>query len=413
MRWIYQIPATFLLAFLSISAGAQSNNDAVEQYAEAGQQALAAGQFTIAQTNFEKLAALEPGIAEVHATLAVIDFKLHAYEQAVKEIRTAQKLKPSLPKLDSLLGQSLAEMGRFKEALPGLEKGFKQTADLGGSAHVRIAAPARLAPASIAMQMPWRSRWALNKFYPKDPEVLYHTGRIYGNIAYVVMERLHDEDPGSVWMLQAQGEANESQKDYDAAIVAFNHVLTIDPTRTAIHYRLGRVYLKRFQDQQKPEDRDAAVREFTAELAVDPADGNAAYELGTLAHDKGDLEEARKDYEQVVARFPDFEEALVGLAGVLLESQNPKPAVPLLEHATELRPEDQVAWYWLALAQRSARRPPGLTNRNDPLPGTTQGRCKPWPSPPLRRRSHPTESRPGDAALTMNKLPWQADGQSA
>ena len=352
MRWIYQIPATFLLAFLSISAGAQSNNDAAEQYAEAGQQALAAGQFTIAQTNFEKLAALEPGIAEVHATLAVIDFKLHAYEQAVKEIRTAQKLKPSLPKLDSLLGQSLAEMGRFKEALPGLEKGFKQTAD----PEVRRMCGLQLLRAYTGLNRDADAveiALALNKFYPKDPEVLYHTGRIYGNIAYVVMERLHDEDPGSVWMLQAQGEANESEKNYDAAIVAFNHVLTIDPTRTAIHYRLGRVYLKRFQDQQKPEDRDAAVREFTAELAVDPADGNAAYELGTLAHDKGDLEEARKDYEQVVARFPDFEEALVGLAGVLLESQNPKPAVPLLEHATELRPEDQVAWYRLALAQRS------------------------------------------------------------
>jgi tetratricopeptide (TPR) repeat protein len=346
------VPATLLLAFLSISAGAQSNNEAAEQYAEAGQQAMATGNFAVAQSNFEKLAALEPNIAEVHATLAVIDFKLRAYDQAVKEIHTAQKLKPSLPKLDSLLGQSLAEMGRFKEALPGLEKGFKQTAD----PEVRRMCGLQLLRAYTGLNRDSdavETALALNKFYPKDPEVLYHTGRIYGNIAYVVMERLHDEDPGSVWMLQAQGEANESEKNYDAAIVAFNHVLAIDPSRTAIHYRLGRVYLKRFQDQQKPEDRDAAVREFTAELAVDPADGNAAYELGTLAHDKGDLDEARKDYEQVVARFPDFEEALVGLAGVLLETQNAKEAAPLLEHATQLRPEDQVAWYRLALAQRS------------------------------------------------------------
>jgi hypothetical protein len=34
------------------------------------------------------------------------------------------------------------------------------------------------------------------------------------------VECLHDEDPGSVWMLQAQGKANESQKDYAVAIVA-------------------------------------------------------------------------------------------------------------------------------------------------------------------------------------------------
>ncbi len=43
------------------------------------------------------------------------------------------------------------------------------------------------------------------------------------------MEKLHDTAPGSVWMLQAQGEANESEKNWDGAIIAFNHVLTIDP----------------------------------------------------------------------------------------------------------------------------------------------------------------------------------------
>ncbi len=108
-------------------AFAQTNSgDASARYAAAGQQALAAGRYAEAQTDYEKLAKLEPGIAEVHATLAVIDFKLRDYERAVGEVQTAQRLKPSLPKLDSLLGMAQAELGRFAEALPGLEKGFKQ-----------------------------------------------------------------------------------------------------------------------------------------------------------------------------------------------------------------------------------------------------------------------------------------------
>ena len=94
-------------------------------------------------------------------------------------------------------------------------------------------------------------------------------------------------------MLQAQGEANESQKDYDAAIIAFNHVLAIDPRRPGIHYRLGRVYLARFQDSQKPDDRDSAKREFQAELEIDPGNGNAAYELAKMAADDNNLEEAK------------------------------------------------------------------------------------------------------------------------
>jgi tetratricopeptide (TPR) repeat protein len=130
-HWRLQLSWVLMFScFLPLAVWAQAaNQDTEEQYAEAGQKALAAGQYTVAQTNFEKLAKLEPGIAEVHATLAVIDFKLRDYEGAVSEIRTAKKLKPGLPKLDSLLGMSLAELGRYEEALPGLEEGFKKPPD--------------------------------------------------------------------------------------------------------------------------------------------------------------------------------------------------------------------------------------------------------------------------------------------
>jgi len=167
------------------------------------------------------------------------------------------------------------------------------------------------------------------------------------------MEKLHDKAPGSIWMLQAQGEANESQKAYEAAITAFRHVLELEPRRPGIHYRLGRIYLARFRETQKPDDRDAAVREFTAELAVDPGNGNSGYELANIQAELGNLDGAHKQFEQVLERFPDFEEALVGLGGICLESQKPEQALAPLERATRLRPEDEVAWYRLAQAERA------------------------------------------------------------
>jgi tetratricopeptide (TPR) repeat protein len=343
----------FCSLLLPLASPAQSGTDEeAARYATAGRQALVQGQYTVARADFEKLAKLDPGIAEVHATLAAIYFKQREYTLAVGEVRTAQKLKPSLPRLDSLLGLSLAELGQFNEALPRLEKGFKQSADPDSRrmcglqllrAYTELGRDADAVTTALL----------LNKLYPDDPEVLYHTGRIYGNFAYVTMETLHDKAPNSVWMLQAQGEANESQKNYDAAIVAYNHVLAIDPARPGIHFRLGRVYLRRFEDSQKPEDRDAATREFSAELALDPGSGNSGYELANLEATLGNLDEARKQFSQVLERYPDFEEALVGLGGVDLESQKPAEAVPLLEHATRLRPEDEVAWYRLAQADRA------------------------------------------------------------
>ncbi|MGB6745606.1 MAG: tetratricopeptide repeat protein [Terracidiphilus sp.] len=343
-----------IVCFYPIVVLAQAGSDAeAANYADEGQQALAQGHYAAAQADFEKLAKLQPGVAEVHATLAAICFQQREYEEAIREVRTAQKLKPSLPRLDSLLALSLAETGKFEQALPGLEKGFKQTAD----AEVRRMCGLQLLRAYTGLGRDSdavETALELNRLYPDDPEILYHTGRIYGNFAYIVMEELHDKAPNSVWMLQAQGEANESQKDYDAAIAAFNHVLEIDPNRPGIHYRLGRVYLARFRETQKPDDRDAAMREFTAELATDPGNGNSGYERANLQADLGNLDAARKQYEQVLQRFPDFEEALVGLAGVYLESQAAQQAVPLLERATRLRPDDEVAWYRLARADRAA-----------------------------------------------------------
>ena len=317
-----------------------------------GQSAMAAGRFDEARVTFEHLEKLDPTVAEVHATLGVLDYKLGNFDRAVEEIRAARKLKPELRGLDALLALSLAETGRYSEALSGLEKGFKQTAD----SEVRRMCGLQLLRVYPVMQRDSdavETAIALNRYFPDDPEVLYHTGRIYGNQAYVVMMRLHDKAPNSIWMFQAQGEANESEKNYDAALASFKKVLDMDPQRPGIHYRLGRVYLARFGDQQKTEDRTAAAHEFATELEIDPENGNAGYELGVMAAEKGSFEEAQKRFEDVLTRFPDFEDALVALGGCYLQLSKPDAAVSPLEKATKVSPNDEVAWYRLARAERA------------------------------------------------------------
>jgi tetratricopeptide (TPR) repeat protein len=335
-----------------VAGGQTSNEQALQQYAQAGQQALAAGNYPEARQNFEHLAELKPDIAEVHATLAAIYFKMRQYELAVQEVRTAKKLKPSLPKLDSLLGLSLSEIDHYEEALPLLEKGFRQTAD----SDVRRMCGLQLLRAYTGLGRDSdavTTALALDKQYPDDPEVLYHTGRIYGNFAFLVMTKLHDKAPGSIWTLQAQGELHESQKEYDEAIFTFNHILELDHRRPGIHYRLGRIYLARFRDSAKPEDREAAQREFAEELTIDPGNGNASYELANIQADLGNLDEAAKLYEQILQRYPDFEESLVGLGGVYLDSHKPQQALTVLEHAARLNPKDDVAWYRISRADRA------------------------------------------------------------
>jgi len=351
-----KLPLVCILACVCASfsaAGQTAGQKESERYALAGQQALAEGQYFNARDDFEQLAKLQPNIAEAHATLAVIYFKLREYEHAADEARKAQRLNPGLPRLTSLLGLSLAELGQFSDALPRLEKGFKYTPE----PEVRRMCGLQLLRAYMGLGRnsdAVATSLELNKLYPDDPEVLYHTSRVFGNFAYAEMEQLHVKAPNSVWTLQAQGEADESQKDYDSAIGAFNHALKLDPERTGVHYKLGRVYLARYQQSRKPDDHDAARREFLAELNVDPDNGNASYELAQINADDNDLEQAQRQFEAVVARFPEFEQALVGLAGVYLKNQLAGRALAPLEHATKLDANDEVAWYRLAQAERAA-----------------------------------------------------------
>jgi len=333
-------------------AFAQTDNDASARYADAGQHALAAGRYAEAQADYEKLANLEPGIAEVHATLAVIDFKLRDYERAVGEIQTAKRLKPGLPKLVSLLGMAQAELGRFAEALPGLEKGFNQSAD----AEVRRMCGLELERAYTGLKRDSKAvevAMELNRLYPDDPEILYQTGKIYGNFAYLTMLKLAQVAPSSVWRHQAAAEADESQGSYEQAILEYREVLRLEATRSGIHYRIGRSLLGRYWQRHSSEDLTAAEKEFEQELQIDPANANSAYELGEMRRKANRFDEAQQYFEQALQHYPDFPEAQLGLAAVLQAKKLNDQAVIHAQRAVAIDPENEVGWYRLAQIQKA------------------------------------------------------------
>ncbi len=339
-------------ALLALKLNGQADNDAVQKYAEAGQRALAAGQYAEAQSDFDQLAKLEPNIAEVHATLGLINFKLRNYETAVREIHTAQKLKPGLPRLDSLLGMSLSELGRYNEALPGLEKGFRQSADpeikrMCGLQLMRAYTGLRKDDDAVRVALD------LNRLYANDPEVLYNTGKVYGNYAFLTISRLAQAAPNSVWRHLAAAEAFESQGSYNDAISEYRAVLAIDPERVGIHYRIGRTLLAQSHQTGAQTNNDEARKEFEQELELDPHNGNAAYEIAEMYRRAGDFAQAEQYFERALQDYPGFEEAHLGLAAVYMAQQKPEQALPHLKTAITLNAEDEVSWYRLAEVERA------------------------------------------------------------
>jgi tetratricopeptide (TPR) repeat protein len=119
-------------------------------------------------------------------------------------------------------------------------------------------------------------------------------------------------------------------------------VLALDPRRPGIHYRLGRTLLARARQFTSSEDLASAQSEFEQELAADPLNGNAAYEMAEAHRNEGPLEEAQKLFERALKSHPDFEEAQLGLASVLMSQQKPQQALPHLQKAIELNPKNAV-----------------------------------------------------------------------
>jgi tetratricopeptide (TPR) repeat protein len=342
-----------LAALCLVAVGAMGQeSDSLDRLYRQAQQALTQGRYSEAERLYERLSKLDPGMAEVHANLGLIYFEERKFDQAVPALHQALKLKPGLTRSESLLAMSLSEIGRYSEAVAGLEKCLHRSAEteikrMCGLELERAYAGLKKDSKAVEVAM------ELDRLYPDDPEILYQAGKVYGNFAYLTMEKLARVAPTSVWRHLAAAEAHESQGSYGQAIQEYHEVLRLEPDRPAIHYRIGRSLMGRFWQHQSQDDVAAAEKEFEEELRLHPDNANAAYELGEMCRKNKQVEKAQRYFEQALQHYPDFAEAQLGLVAVLLEKNQPAQALPHAQRAVAVDPENEVCWYRLAKIQRS------------------------------------------------------------
>ena len=341
-----------LLGLVLLPACLLAQEKDTEQAYAAGQRALAAGNIEGALKIFEQVSQANPRVAEIHATIGAIRFQQGDYRGALRELTAAKRLKPTLPKLDGLIAMSQSELGDFKEALPKLQETFHTAKD----APVKRLSGLQLERAYTALQQDSEAvkvALELQRLFPNDAEILYHNERIFGNFAFLTVQKLAAVAPESIWRQQAQAEAYESQGTFDVAIAAYRQVLNLDPKHRGMHYRIGRCLREQARNSHHPEDLVSAMQEFQAELQLDPENANAAYEIGELHRLAGELEPAKTYFEAAVRSYPNFPEANLGLGTVLASLGQPEQALPHLKIAIANDPTDEASWYRLSQVERS------------------------------------------------------------
>ena|SRR5262252_788362 len=344
-----------ILLCLSATSGLaqQTNSTLLQRYSQEGEKALAEQRYDEAARAYEKVRELAPNTAEAHARLGLIYFLQGRFEQAAPALRQALKLKPLLPNTDVLLAMSLSELGQYQEALPALQKGFKRTTDPA----LRRASGLQLQRAYTGLRQDDKAvevALELTRLYPKDPEVLYHAGRLFANYAYLSTVKLAEVAPDSLWLRLASGEAYESQGRLDVAIREYKEVLSLQPNRPGVHYRIGRALLARAkQSTDDTASEPEALKEFEEELRLDPTNANAAYESGEIHRKLARFDRAAELFSQAVKYYPDFVDALVALGRTLVSLGKAGEALAPLGKAVALDAANEVAWFQLAQAQRA------------------------------------------------------------
>lgn len=338
--------AVFLLATGWV-AGQSGLDEAQLGRFQAAEAAFAEQRYGEAAAGYETLAGELPEYAELHAKLGLSRFFNRQCSQSAPAFQKALDIRPDLKAARVLLSICLSELGRFSEALPGLEAGYADPPDYPGvkrlaglelvRSYLGLGRHARAAKITAELQIA----------HPEDPEILFHANRTYREVAIQAAFEIARVAPESVWGHQAMGEAYEGRQYYDLAIMEYRKALALDPDRPGLRFRLGEAMLAK---AGAPAQASDALEEFQRELAANPNHASAALRVGEI-HQAQDRAEAALDYYRTAVRLrPDYQEAHLALGKLLLELDDAAGAAEHLQAAVRLNPDDASGHYQLARA---------------------------------------------------------------
>ena len=177
-------------------------------------------------------------------------------------------------------------------------------------------------------------------FLPSDFSVMIRGGglprpvgvKLDRNVALILNGPLAGVDAKLLRSDLAAADEAFAKGNVDAAISAYNSVLSRAPALTLVRLQIGNAY------RQKKDDAKAAEA-FEAVLAAEPANGTALYRLGEIKLSEGQLGPARELYEKAAAVEPAWTKPLLRLGSMALERGDTEAAASQLKKVMALDPQ--------------------------------------------------------------------------
>jgi tetratricopeptide (TPR) repeat protein len=317
-----------------------SASDPAEATFQKAASALAAQDYTNAEAGFQAVLKIQPDNIPALGNLGVVYSRTHRYAKAIETYQRALKLVPKEKSLSTNLALAYIKQEQFSQALPILEMLAADPTNL--QAHELLAAChlslGQLDPAVTALES-----------LPQNPGVLYMLGVALTKLkktdeAHHAFEKMMESvSPAQANFLM--GKANYETGRFDEAAGFLRQSLVEDNTFKTAHRELGKVLISL-------RDNEAAEKELRQ---ADPDDPEALYFLGAIlaqAHRPEAVAILNKAHDLT----PDFWGPLYYLGRIYAEQDHLKQALPLLERAAQLKPDEPAIQYQLGGALRKAGR---------------------------------------------------------
>lgn len=340
--------AAVFTAFCQSGTGPQQQ---VDTHLRQAQELLRANRPDAAAREFAAVVALDPANADARGNLGVLLFFRGEYARASTELRQALKLRPTLWKIQALLGMSEKRTGRLAPAQADLEKAFSHLEE----EKLRVESGMELIEIYYGagdLEKAAGVVRALRQLRPADPDLLYTAYRIYSDLADESMLGLSMAAPKSARMHQAMAHELARQGNEEGAIAHYREALKADPQLPGAHFELAEM----LNGAPAAAGQEEAEREYKAALAANPFDAKSECRLGEIAAKRNETKAAYAHYRRALELQPNDLDANLGLARALIAVQQPDKAEPLLQRAIQIEPTHAIAHYRLAALYRSAGR---------------------------------------------------------
>lgn len=286
---------------------------------------------------------VQGSLARAYFNLAVIRLQAAQFSRAVEYLTSAAELDAEVPGLQRALGVAYFNAGQHAAAIEPLERALAREPEdaelkrLLALSCLQAGQPAKAADL-LAADPKRGSDPALQYAYAL---ALVRSER--ASAAQEVFDELLRDHADWPELHVLLGQAYAGGGDFEKAIPALQHALSLSPTVAEAHLNLGTIYMRQ---GRLPE----AERELRGELLHHPGDLQARYQLATVLELAGRREEAIRELGAVLEASPNFADARYLLGKMLLARGDAQRAATELAAAAELAPKDANIHYQLGQA---------------------------------------------------------------